>query len=171
MFGTGQKVSSHLIKILTHPSVNKLWLIFMGMKQIFFFWKKPFQNGLPKKTEIFKTAKSRKFFAKISWIGPWISSIDLFKRQWCGSTYMVVRLSDVCSKTGKKCIFCVFRQSHDHVGWATSMPFASIYTTNPRTNPWNFCEKFPRIAKANSERYRWNDPNDSIKNMIKESTE
>jgi hypothetical protein len=28
------------------------------------------------KTEIFKTANSRNFVAKISWIGPWISSID-----------------------------------------------------------------------------------------------
>ena len=30
-----------------------------------------------KKTEIFKIVNSRKFYAKISWIGPWISgSID-----------------------------------------------------------------------------------------------
>ena len=27
---------------------------------------------------------------------------------WCGSTYMVVRLSDISSKTGKKCIFLCF---------------------------------------------------------------
>ena len=44
----------------------------MGMKQ------KKIQNGRLKKTEIFKTANSWKIFAKISWIGPWISSID-----WC----------------------------------------------------------------------------------------
>ena len=31
------------------------------------------------------------------------------KWYWCGSTYMVVRLSNISSKTGKKCIFCVFR--------------------------------------------------------------
>ena len=30
-------------------------------------------------------------------------------RHWCGLTYMVVRLSDISSKTGKKCIFGVFR--------------------------------------------------------------
>ena len=26
----------------------------------------------------------------------------------------------------------------DHIDWATSMAFASINPTNPRTNPWNF---------------------------------
>ena len=46
---------------------------------------------------------------KNSWIGPWISSIDWCQGHWCGSIYMVVRLSDVSSKAGKKCIFCVFR--------------------------------------------------------------
>ena len=29
-----------------------------------------------------------------------------------------------------------------HIGWATSMPFASINSTNPRTNPWNFHKKY-----------------------------
>ena len=33
-----------------------------------------------------------------------------------------------------------------HIGWATLMPFASIYPTDPRTNPWNFCEKILRIG-------------------------
>ena len=81
MFGTGQKVSFRF-----DPSLltNKLWLIFMGLKQ-----KKISKWPTQKKTQIFKTASSWKFFAKILWIGPWISSID-----WCGSTYMVMRLSD-----------------------------------------------------------------------------
>ena len=39
-------------------------------------------------------------------------------------------------------------QSHGHIGWATSMPFASINPTNPRTNPWNFHENFLRIGGA-----------------------
>ena len=37
-------------------------------------------------------------------------------------------------------------QPHDHINWATSMPFTSINSTNPRTNPWNFREKFLRIG-------------------------
>ena len=43
--------------------------------------------------------------------------------------------------------FCPYvRQPHDHIGWATSMPFASINPTNPRTNLWNFREKILRIG-------------------------
>ena len=32
-------------------------------------------------------------------------------------------------------------QPDDQIGWATSMIFASIYDTNPRTNSWNFLLK------------------------------
>ena len=39
-------------------------------------------------------------------------------------------------------------QSHGHIGWAKSMPFASINPTNPRTNPWKFHEKILRIGGA-----------------------
>ena len=81
---------------------NKLWLVFMGMKQKKLLFKEKFQNGRLKRNEILKTANSQYFFSKTSWIGPWVSTID-----WCGSTYMVVRLSDISSKTGKKCIFGV----------------------------------------------------------------
>jgi hypothetical protein len=49
----------------------------MGMKQKKKIKnQKKFQNGRVKKTEIFKTANSRNFFAKISWIGLRISSIN-----------------------------------------------------------------------------------------------
>ena len=37
------------------------------------------------------------------------------------------------------------RQPDDHIGWATSMPFASINSTDPRTNPAQFREKILRI--------------------------
>jgi hypothetical protein len=37
-------------------------------------------------------------------------------------------------------------RSKDPVHWATSMPFASINPANPRTNLWNFREKFLRIG-------------------------
>ena len=39
-------------------------------------------------------------------------------------------------------------QPHDHIGWAKSMPFASVNPTNPRTNPWKFHEKILRIGGA-----------------------
>ena len=38
------------------------------------------------------------------------------------------------------------RQPQDHICWARSMPFASCNPTNPRTNLWNFHEKFLRIG-------------------------
>ena len=38
------------------------------------------------------------FFVKIFWIGPWVSMIDWCKGHWCGSTYMVVRLSSISPK-------------------------------------------------------------------------
>ena len=44
-----------------------------------------------------------------SWICSWVSRNSWCEGHWCGSTYMVMRLSDISSKTGKKCIFCVFR--------------------------------------------------------------
>ena len=54
-------------------------------------------------------ANPQYFFTKISGIGPWMCRIDWCEGHWCGSTYMVVRLSDISSKTGKKYIFAVFR--------------------------------------------------------------
>ena len=56
------------------------------------------QNGWLKKSAFFKIANSQKFFVKISWIGPWVRRIDWCKGRWCGSNYMVVRLSDISSK-------------------------------------------------------------------------
>jgi hypothetical protein len=92
------------IKIESHPFYHKIcdW----------FSWgwsKKKIQNGRLKKTEFFNSPNSQNFFTKMSWIGSWVSMIDWCGRHWCGSTWMVVRLSEVSSKTGKKCIFCVFR--------------------------------------------------------------
>ena len=66
---------------------------------------------------------------------------------------MVVMLSNVRSETGKKCIFLFFAyfrpyvgQPDSHIGSAISIPFASIYSTDPRTNLWNFREKILRIG-------------------------
>ena len=45
------------------------------MRKNLFFEKN--QNGLLKKAYFLKkTANSRKFFAKITWIGPWFDRID-----------------------------------------------------------------------------------------------
>ena len=58
---------------------------FYGNEACFFFEKK----------KIFKIANSQYFFKNF---------IDVK-----GSTYVTVRLPDITSKTGKTCIFCVFR--------------------------------------------------------------
>ena len=57
----------------------------------------------------FKIANSQNLFVKILWIGPLVIRIDWREGHWLSSTYMAVRLSDIRAKTGKKCIFCVFR--------------------------------------------------------------
>ena len=92
------------------------------------------------------------FFVKISGVGPWMCRINWYQ---CGSTYMVVRLSNIRPKTGKNAFFVflgLFRayigQPHGHVRWAIPMPFASINPTNPRTNAWNFHEKIFRVGGA-----------------------
>ena len=73
-----------------------------------------FQNDRLKKTEIFKTANSQKIVAKISGIGSWVSRTDWCKEPWCGSTYMVERLSDVSLKTGKMHFLPVFEPHQYH---------------------------------------------------------
>ena len=100
------------------------------------------------------SANSQYFFAKISGIGPWVIWINWCKGHWCGSTYMAMRLSYISSKTGKKCIFCVFRlflslcltASRPYRLSHTNALFASINPSNQRTNPWNFWEKILRIG-------------------------
>ena len=71
---------------------KKIWLIFMGMKQKKSKW-------WTQKTWFFNFTISL-FFAKISGICPWMITINWCKGRWCGLTFMVVRLSDVSSKTG-----------------------------------------------------------------------
>jgi hypothetical protein len=45
----------------------------------YFFLKKKIQNGRFSKWPFFKIANSQKIFVNISWIGPWVSRIDLCK--------------------------------------------------------------------------------------------
>ena len=105
------------------------------------------------------SANSQYFFPKILGIGSWVSRINWCKGHWCCSTDMVIRLSEVRSKTTKKMYFTPFWasvwQPDHHVGWATSMPFASIYPTHPRTNPWNFCKNILRIGGVF---FKWKSP-------------
>ena len=103
--------TSEIIKISTHPfyHTNLDWFSWEWSKKKFFFQEKKFKMADFSKWPFFKIANSQNFFAKISQIGPWVSRIDWCEGHWCSSTYMVVRLSDIRAKTGKKCIFCVFR--------------------------------------------------------------
>ena len=67
---------------------------------------------------------------------------------------MSVRLSDIRqqAKQAKYAFLGHFwthvGQSYSHIGCAKPMPFASINSTNPRTNPWKFHEKILRIGGA-----------------------
>ena len=84
------------IKIWIHPfyHINLGWFSLEWSKKKYFFSKKKFKMADSKKSSFFKIANSQKIFAKILQIGPWVSRID-----WCNSTYMVVRLSDIRAKT------------------------------------------------------------------------
>ena len=91
--------------ILTH----NLRLIFMGMKQKKILKKKKKIKLTHSKKCVFQNRQFSKCFLKILEIGPWVSRINGCQRHWCSSTYMVERLSNALSNTGKKCVFCVFR--------------------------------------------------------------
>ena len=53
-------------------------------------------------------------------------------------------------KNTKNAFFACFGayvgQPYGHIGWATSMPFASFNPTSPRTNPWNLKKNKLRIG-------------------------
>ena len=62
---------------------HKSGLIFIGIKQIFFFfWKKKFKMAHSKKTSFSSSANSQYFFMKISWIGPWVGRIERRALVW-----------------------------------------------------------------------------------------
>ena len=95
------------------------------------------------KNEFFKISNSQNLFAKTSEIGPWVSRIDWYEGHWCGSTYMVMRLSDIRAKTGKKCIFCVFRS------------FLSLCRTAPRQF---YHSKIEKLTHFPQKVYRLSNP-------------
>ena len=92
------------IKISTHPfyHVNLDWFSWEWSKKKNFSLKKKSKMAVFQKWPFFKIANSQKFFVKISQIRPWVSRIAWCEGHWSGSTYMVVRLSDISSKTAKK---------------------------------------------------------------------
>ena len=87
------------IKIESHPLYlsHNLWLIFMGTKQFFFSIK----TAGPKKQSFSKSPILKIFQWKFHGLIPWVNRIDWWKGHWCGSTYMVVRLFEIRSKTAK----------------------------------------------------------------------
>ena len=97
-----------IIKIPKNPCypINGNWFS-LGWSKKKIFWKKNQNGWLKKTTEIFNSPNSQYFFAKISWIGPWVSRINWCKGHQCGSTYIVIKLSDVSSKSTKN-VFFVF---------------------------------------------------------------
>ena len=93
-----------------HPQCRKNDMYLIWTSCLFSLrWSKTMVDS--KKTSFSSSAISQYFFKKFLWFGPWVSRIDWCEWHWCGSTYMVMRLSDITLKTGKICVFCVFRLS------------------------------------------------------------
>ena len=84
--------------------IYKFWLIFMEMKQIFFFFWKKKSKWQIQKNWVFQLRQLRQFsifFMRISGINPCICRINSCERHQCGSIYVVIRLFDIsCSKKG-----------------------------------------------------------------------
>ena len=95
------------------------------------------QNGRLKKNSFSSSANSQYFFMKFSWIGPWVNRIDWCKGHWYVSTFVAVRLSDISSKTGKKCIFGVFRVFLS-LCQTSSQPYMLSYTNALGINPVSY---------------------------------
>ena len=72
MLGLGQKVLTHLANQETLAILHEN----EAKKKKYIFSEKKFQNGRLKKSLFSKIANSQNFFAKISWIGPWVSRIE-----------------------------------------------------------------------------------------------
>ena len=89
-----------------------------------FFCKKISKMADSKKLSFSSTPNFQYIFVKISQIGPWVSRINWCKWHQCGSTYMVVRLSNVSSIFFKKKCWC---HSH-HFILLTQGPICEIFT-------------------------------------------
>ena len=92
-FSENQGNHQNLVPSLVY---NKVWLIWIDLKQFFFFEKK-IKMAESKKLSFSTTTKSWAIAAKILRIGPWVSRINCCEGHSFCSAYMVVRLSDVSS--------------------------------------------------------------------------
>ena len=75
---------------------------FHGDETIFFSFEKKNPKWQTLKNLFFQNCQFSIFFVKVSWIGPCIRWIDWCKGHWCGSTYMVERLSERKLKNRQK---------------------------------------------------------------------
>ena len=53
------------------------------------------------------------------------------------------------------CFWAHVGQPHGHIDWAIPMPFESMISTNPRTNPWSFHKQILRIGDLLLSRPFW----------------
>jgi hypothetical protein len=137
----------------------------MGMKQFFFL----FFVGKKSKWPTWKRSFSRSilniFQWKFYWLILWL--VELIDAKGIGVAQPKQRLLNrslwhkwlrdcptLAQKQGKNAFFVFLDhfwayvgQPHGHIGWARPVPFASINSTNPRTNPWIFHEKILRIDR------------------------
>ena len=108
--GSKSVVTFGLIKISTNPCY--LWPLFMGLSKSIFFLKKIDS----KMATFFKPVNFQYSFVILSCIGPWVCRINWCKGNQCDSTNMVIRLSDLRPKTGKKHKECIFACFRPHIG-------------------------------------------------------
>ena len=113
-----------------------------------FFFEKKIQNGRLKKGHFSKSPILNIFLWKFYELV--LGLVDLIDAK--GIEVAQPALAPKQPKNTKNAFFACFwayvGQPHNHIDWATSMPFASINPTHPRTNPRNFHEKILRIGKA-----------------------
>ena len=94
---------------------NHFWRSIVKPRPFVFF---PSSDLYSKSMSFFSSANSQYFFMKILGIGSWVSWINSCKGHWCGSTYMVVRLSDVRGNFFVfLSLFWAYVEQHDnHIG-------------------------------------------------------
>ena len=118
-----------------------MWPIFIGIKpKKNFFFEKKFQNGRFSKSPILKK-NLWKFNGLVLGLVGLIDAngIDVAQLIWSWDCpTWAQKQAKIAFFVFLGCFWAYVVQPHNHIGWATSMPFTSINSTNPRTNPWNF---------------------------------
>ena len=66
----------------------------------------------------------------------------------CEAIWQAQKQAKKTKKTFLAYFWAYVGQPHKHTSWATPIPFTSINSTNPRTNPWKFHEKILKIGRA-----------------------